>query len=105
MQECIAAPSSLCKTELLLQSTSCSAYAQCLLNNVACIHLRVWLAALFSDIIFKTNLQVTNKQGLAAAARQVWLAVHPDKNHATGAQQATQEFGKLLGSYKEKGLL
>lgn len=102
MRECIAALSSLCKTESLLQSTSCSAYA---LNNVTCIHLRVWLAALFSDIIFETNLQVTNKQGLAAAARQVWLAVHPDKNHATGAQDATQEFGKLLGSYKEKGLL
>ena len=51
------------------------------------------------------SLQVINKQALASAARQIWLVVHPDKVHGRDAQMASQEFGKLLGTLKEKGSL
>lgn len=50
-------------------------------------------------------VQISNKQDLTSAARQIWLAVHPDKNHASDAQAASQDFGKLLDSLKAKSLL
>lgn len=50
-------------------------------------------------------MQVNNKQDLSAAARQIWLSVHPDKNRVGEAQVAAQNFGKLLDTMKAKGLL
>ncbi|KAL3133988.1 hypothetical protein ABBQ32_008428 [Trebouxia sp. C0010 RCD-2024] len=49
--------------------------------------------------------KVLTKSDLASAARRIWLAVHPDKNCAPAAKEATVALGNLLNSLKEKGAL
>ena len=49
--------------------------------------------------------QVISKSDLASAARRVWLAVHPDRNKAPGAQEASQSLSTILTSFKKKGAL
>lgn len=66
--------------------------------------VKVWYICLCHNVCYAI-LQVINKQALASAARQIWLVVHPDKVHGRDAQMASQEFGKLLGTLKEKGSL
>ena len=49
--------------------------------------------------------QVLTKTDLSSAARRIWLAVHPDKNHSQAAQEATTALGNLLDSLKRNGAL